>query len=37
MKTVWISREARVPAWVDARVPSVLFLPRLVHNLAFRR
>jgi phosphoserine phosphatase len=37
MKTVWVSRKTRAPAWVDARVPSVLFLPRLVHNLALRR
>jgi putative hydrolase of the HAD superfamily len=34
MKTVWISREARVPAPVDVRVASVLSLPRLADDLA---
>src|SRR5437868_4138720 len=34
MKTVWISREARVPASVDIRVASVLALPRLADDLA---
>ena len=28
MRTVWISREARRPAWVDLRIKSVLELPR---------
>lgn len=28
MRTVWISREARCPAWVDLRLKSVLELPR---------
>ena len=37
MKTVWISREARVPASVDVRVASVLALPRLADDLARRR
>ena len=34
MKTVWVSREARVPASVDVRVASVLALPRLADDLA---
>jgi putative hydrolase of the HAD superfamily len=29
MKTVWVTREARSPGWVDAKVASVLALPRL--------
>jgi putative hydrolase of the HAD superfamily len=33
MKTVWISREARVPASVDLRIASVLALPRLADDL----
>jgi putative hydrolase of the HAD superfamily len=37
MKTVWIAREARAPAWVDVRVASVLSLPRLADDLATRR
>jgi putative hydrolase of the HAD superfamily len=34
MKTVWISREARVPSSVDVRIASVLSLPRLADDLA---
>lgn len=34
MKTVWVSREARVPPSVDVRVASVLSLPRLADDLA---
>jgi putative hydrolase of the HAD superfamily len=34
MRTVWVSREARVPASVDVRVASVLALPRLADDLA---
>jgi len=34
MKTVWVSREARVPASADVRVASVLALPRLADDLA---
>jgi putative hydrolase of the HAD superfamily len=34
MKTVWISRETRVPPSVDVRVASVLSLPRLADDLA---
>jgi len=34
MKTVWVSREARVPPSVDARVASVLSLPQLADDLA---
>lgn len=34
MKTVWVSREARVPPAVDIRVASVLSLPRLADDLA---
>jgi putative hydrolase of the HAD superfamily len=33
MRTVWISREARRPAWVDLRLKSVLELPRRVGAL----
>ena len=28
MRTIWISRAARCPAWVDLRLKSVLELPR---------
>ena len=34
MKTVWITREARRPAWVDVATTSVLRLPRFAHALA---
>lgn len=34
MKTVWISREPRVPPSVDVRIASVLSLPRLADDLA---
>jgi putative hydrolase of the HAD superfamily len=34
MKTVWVSREVRVPLSVDVRVASVLALPRLADDLA---
>ena len=37
MKTVWVSREARAPACVDARIASVLSLPRLADDLASGR
>jgi putative hydrolase of the HAD superfamily len=33
MKTVWVTRETRAPAWLDVRIPSVLHLPRLADNL----
>jgi putative hydrolase of the HAD superfamily len=33
MKTVWVSRDARCPAYVDHRIKSVLDLPRLVARL----
>jgi len=33
MKTVWISRETRAPAWVDIRLASVLLLPRVADQL----
>ena len=33
LKTVWVSRERRVPAYVDRRVGSVLELPRLAGRL----
>jgi putative hydrolase of the HAD superfamily len=36
-KTVWVSREARVPASVDVRVASVLSLPGLADDLAAGR
>ena len=34
MKTVWVSREPRAPAYVDIKIASVLALPRLVGHLA---
>ncbi len=33
MKTVWVSRETRHPGWLDAKVASVLAIPREVHRL----
>ncbi len=33
MKTVWVSREHRSPAYVDAKIASVLVLPRLTGKL----
>lgn len=33
MKTVWITREPRVPGYVDAKTASVLELPRLLGRL----
>ncbi|MGC2518510.1 MAG: pyrimidine 5'-nucleotidase [Burkholderiales bacterium] len=33
MKTVWVTRESRAPRWLDAKVPSVLALPRLTRAL----
>jgi putative hydrolase of the HAD superfamily len=33
MRTVWISRAARWPSYVDARVPSVRALPRVLGHL----
>jgi len=33
MKTVWVTREPRTPAYVDARIASVLALPRLLGRL----
>jgi putative hydrolase of the HAD superfamily len=34
MKTVWISRQARRPAWLDVRVRSVIDIPKSLHRLA---
>lgn len=34
MKTVWITREPRAPAYVDVKTASVLALPRLLGRLA---
>lgn len=34
MKTVWVSRRPRSPAWVDVRIESVLRLPRIMQKLA---
>ncbi len=34
MKTVWVTREARSPAWVDVRVTSVGALRRYPDDLA---
>jgi putative hydrolase of the HAD superfamily len=33
MKTVWVTRETRAPRWIDAKVASVLTLPRLAATL----
>lgn len=33
MKTVWVTREARAPTYVDVKTASVLALPRLAHRL----
>jgi len=33
MKTVWVTREPRAPAYVDAKIASVLALPRLLGRL----
>jgi len=33
MKTVWVTREPRAPAYVDAKTASVLALPRLLGRL----
>jgi putative hydrolase of the HAD superfamily len=33
MKTVWITRESRTPAYVDVKTASVLALPRLLGHL----
>ena len=33
MKTVWVTREARAPAYVDLKTASVLALPRLLGRL----
>jgi putative hydrolase of the HAD superfamily len=33
MKTVWVTRESRAPRWLDAKVSSVLALPRLSKTL----
>ncbi len=34
MKTVWVTRESRAPAYVDVKTASVLALPRLLGRLA---
>jgi putative hydrolase of the HAD superfamily len=33
MKTVWVTREPRTPAYVDVKTVSVLALPRLLGRL----
>ncbi len=33
MKTVWVTREPRAPAYVDVKIASVLALPRLLGRL----
>jgi putative hydrolase of the HAD superfamily len=33
MKTVWVTREPRMPAYVDVKTASVLSLPRLLGRL----
>jgi len=35
MKTVWVTREPRAPAYVDVKTASVLALPRLLGRLGF--
>ncbi len=35
MKTVWVTREPRAPAYVDIKTASVLALPRLLGRLGF--
>jgi putative hydrolase of the HAD superfamily len=35
MKTVWVTREPRAPAYVDVKISSVLALPRLLGRLGF--
>lgn len=37
IRTVWITREARCPSWLDAKVASVLELPRVAHRLGVSR
>ena len=34
MKTIWVSREPRRPAWLDVRVNSVMDIPRMLPRLA---
>ena len=34
MRTVWVTREPRTPAYVDVKIASVLALPRLLGRLA---
>ena len=33
MKTVWVSREGRAPGYVDVRIPSLAWLPRMLPYL----
>jgi len=37
LKTVWVTRERRSPGWVDAKVASVLALPRISSALGWNR
>jgi len=37
MKTVWVTRDRRSPGWVDAKVASVLALPRASSALGWNR
>ncbi len=37
LKTVWVSREARFPAWIDAKVASVIDLPKAAAAKGFAR
>ena len=34
MKTVWVDRSPRAPAYVDVNVRSIAQLPRMLHKLA---
>ncbi|MSQ71022.1 MAG: pyrimidine 5'-nucleotidase [Betaproteobacteria bacterium] len=36
LKTAWVTRGSRSPRWVDARVSSVIELPRLTHRFRIR-
>jgi hypothetical protein len=37
MKTVWVTRESRHPAIVDAKIATVLKLPTIAAKIGIRR
>jgi len=37
MKTVWVTRDRRSPGWIDAKIASVLALPRISSALGWNR